>query len=170
LLNYSFINLYILLVILNIIDELVKSGKINKYLNFNKDLYQIIEYRNTSSIFSLYIQNVFKNAKNNNKISYKVGKIKKFAFMIDLYFYNMFNGITIDSFTNHYSLYKHVFYKLRPNSYNNFITLFDPFYIRLNILLNDFIIVLSKIEYIKSKNENKVLFIKDNFIYEILKI
>ena len=51
-LNYSFINLYLILIILNIIDELVKLGKINK------DLYQIIEYRNTSSIFSLYIQNV----------------------------------------------------------------------------------------------------------------
>jgi len=49
----------------------------------------------------------------------------------------MFNGITID----------------------NFITLF--------ILLNDFFIVLSKIQYIKSKNENGVLCIKDNDLTKI---
>ena len=154
LMNYSVLNVYILVIVLNCIDEIVKSGKYSEYkiirhlefvnyFNLNKDLLQIIEYRSNTSLFSLYIQKILKKSNFDNvKI-----KIKKFAFIIHLYFKQSLDDVNIIQFNK--TLKQNKLNQLKINK--NFETLFDFFYFDIVTLLEDYLILLSQIEYVKIK-------------------
>jgi hypothetical protein len=149
------------LLLINVIDEISKTGKYDeysifyyiKYLKLNKDLIQIIKQRSLSSVFSLYIQKVFNrlyliNCKN---------KIKRFAFILNNVYYIKIKII------NHNNQVKQ--YKL-----NNQLFIFKSFYIDIVILLNNYLCLLSQIEYVKIKIKKDIKF-KDTFSsYELYKI
>jgi len=112
---------YIVLLIVNLIDEISKMERYDKYsifyyikyLNLNKDLIKIVELRNLSSVLSLYIQKGLKNL----NIGYSTNKIKNFAFVIHLYFYSKLDFTEVISLDNCLNYYR--FNRLRINS--NFV-------------------------------------------------
>ncbi len=156
LLNYSWLNLYILLIVFNSVDEIVKSGLISKYkiftylewvtyLNFNKDLFKIIELRSDVSILVLYIQ---KSLQKSN-LGIKKNKIKNFAFLIYLYFYKSFKNVKIIKLKTSVKQYKFNQFKISTN--NNFKTFFDNFFLYIVTSLENYFELLAQIEYVKIK-------------------
>jgi len=159
LMNYSVLNVYILLILINCIDELVKNGKYKnikiiehleyiKYLNLNKELLKIIEIRGNISIIALYIKKVLIKA----KLWYGQNKIKTFAFIINnIYFITIYENINI-KITNHQI-------ELQHHKLYNWEILFQPFYYDIVACLNDYLRLLSTIEYllIKIKSDSSIL-------------
>ncbi len=156
LLNYSWLNVYIILVLLNFVDGIVKSGLISHftfykylewvtYLNLNKDLFKIIELRSDVSILVLYIQKVLQKS----NLGIKKNKIKSFAFLIYLYFYKSFKNVRIIKFKNYVKQYQ--FNQLKISTNNNFKTFFDNFFFNIATLLENYFELLGQIEYVKIK-------------------
>ena len=156
LLNYSWLKVYIILIVINLVDEIVKKQKFKDYkvykyleyitfLNLNKDLFKIIELRSNASILVVYIQKSFKKS----NLGIKKNKIKTFAFNMYLYFYFKFENVRIIKLKNNLKEYK--FNRLRINRNNNFKTYFDYFYFDVVTLLEDYLQLLSQLEYVKIK-------------------
>jgi hypothetical protein len=149
LLNYSVLNVYLVLLLINVIDEISKTEKYNeyslfyyiKYLNLNKDLIQIVELRSLSSVLSLYIQKALKSS----NIGYRPNKIKSFAFIINNIYNNNipFKIINFKIEIKHHKLY-------------DWELIFQPFYVDIVALLNDYFLILSRIEYLKIKQSLKL--------------
>jgi hypothetical protein len=156
LLNYSILNVYLVLLLINVIDEISKTEKYNeyslfyyiKYLNLNKDIFEIIKLRSLSSIFSLLIQKILKNI----NIGYNKNKIKNFAFTIYLYFKHKFGEIKIINLENRYKQNK--LNKLKQNY--NFINLLHLFYSEISILLNEYLIILIQLDKLKIQQHSKL--------------
>jgi hypothetical protein len=165
------------LLLINVIDEISKTEKYNeyslfyyiKYLKLNKDLIQLVEQRNLSSVLSLYIQKALKNI----NIGYNKNKIKSFAFIIHLYFYpklNLFRVISLEK-----SLEQVKFNRLRQDY--NFVNSLHWFYAVTSMSLNNYIMELIQLEKLKIQQYSKLtnLDLKkiedlENFIFLVIKM
>jgi hypothetical protein len=145
------------LLVINAIDEISKTGKYDKYsifyyikyLKLNKDLIQLVEQRSLSSILSLYIQKALKSA----NIGYHRNKIKSFAFTIHLYFYFNFDS-TIRVISLKVKFKQDKFDRLRQHYYR--VNALHLFYTETSIVLNSYIRELIELEYLKIQQKNEL--------------
>jgi hypothetical protein len=156
-LNYSWLNVYILILVINLIDEIVRNQKFMdykiykfleyiKYLNLNKNLCKIITLRSDVSIFVLYI----KKSIQRSNLGYRKNKMKTFAFFFNIIY--EFNIINLRIQIKKYKLYEHKF-------------IFQVFYIDIINCLNNYFRLLGSAEYILIKIK------KDpNFAYQFTEI
>ena len=167
LLNYSILNVYLVLLLINVIDEISKTKKYDeyslfyyiKYLNLNKDIFEIIEYRSFTSIFSLYIQKALKSY----NIDYHSNKIKSFAFTLNnIYYFKQYENLNLNIYNYKIQLNSNKFYKSK--------SLFKSFYFDIVLCLNGYFRLLATLEYVLIKiTSNKNILINVS-INDLLKL
>jgi len=163
LMNYSVLNVYILLILINCIDEILKSDKWRDYkikeyfyfINLNKDIFKIIKLRSETSLLSLYIQKLL----NISNVSYNDNKIKNFAFIINIFYFTKFKIVDHLNQIKQFKLYNHSF-------------IFIPFYDNIVSCLNNYFRLLATLEYIliKIKSDSNILILKKFTKKDILQL
>jgi len=130
-----------------------------KYLNLNKDIFEIIEYRSFTSIFSLYIQKALKSY----NIDYHSNKIKSFAFTLNnIYYFKQYENLNLNIYNYKIQLNSNKFYKSK--------SLFKSFYFDIVLCLNGYFRLLATLEYVLIKiTSNKNILINVS-INDLLKL
>jgi hypothetical protein len=196
LLNVLLINnwlyIYILIILISILDD--SKLKLKKHqdkvivyyilyiielLNFNKDIWLILEYRSRVSIFAILIKKGIKEIKDRNN------KINKYVFEINTIYQNILidskDGLSEKSIIDYNSKLKDIkITKMRESfvSIYRYVSFFGVFYISLSSEL-DYILFLRfsniiyyKLQkfYILSIEDLKKLDILENLLYKLMKL
>jgi hypothetical protein len=162
LLNYSILNIYILIVIVSIIDDnylTLRNYKFIKYvlliinlLKINKDIILILRYRNIVSLFSILIKKSLNQINNNKSI------INKYAFIINEIYKESNSHETIISkkIIDYYINLKNIKLMIMKNSLiQNYNTLFEFYSLDIFSNLDDSLCRIGNIIYYKLQNHYK---------------